>query len=330
MKEKLNNWKFLLILIAVGIIVVLMLFAFLVDKREAKLSLSSDVVTLTIGKTWEVPVEVEGNQTMPELSFSSENAAIASVDESGTVTALREGETKVICATEGGQKLTVKVSVGAGKTDGEVIYLTYENGPSRDVTPAILDLLEKYEAKATFFPLGQEAEAYQDPIARAAEEGHTIGVYTYSDEYSKIYESVDSYEKDFVQTEEILKEITGQQPEYWRFPGGSINEKLSDKDRESILKKLHRRGFVCVDWNCYVDDLSAEEHDAKTMEKTGIRTIDQVLSMGQAPVVRLSDSASDTEMIKVTKRLLKRYKKKGYEFRALSSYEGEDITVSEK
>jgi peptidoglycan/xylan/chitin deacetylase (PgdA/CDA1 family) len=329
MKKKLNNWKILVGLILLGIVIAAGLFIVMIDDKEPEISLGTDSVTLSIGDTWVIPIEVEKGMSMPEVSYKSANASIASVDKSGKIKALREGETVISCTTAGGQRRTVPVIVAAELTDGKTIYLTYEDGPSRDVTPRLLALLGEYKAKASFFPYGQEAEAYSEPVSQAVSEGHTVGVHTYSPDYSSIYESVPAFIKDFNKTEKVIRKVTGQKPEYWRFPGGSINDNITREDKEVILTELHGKGYVCVDWTCYTDDLSDTEHDADTMTKTAYRTIDQAISMGQVPVVRLHDSTDNGQTLKVTENILKHYGKKGYAFKALSDYRKGDIIAGE-
>lgn len=78
-----------------------------------------------------------------------------------------------------GQNSTGQKSTGQGRTDGKVIYLTFDDGPQRVWTPKMLSLLEKYHAKATFFVLGREAAAHPELVATTRSLGHTIGNHTW-------------------------------------------------------------------------------------------------------------------------------------------------------
>lgn len=62
-------------------------------------------------------------------------------------------------------------------TDQPLIALTFDDGPHPDSTPALLDLLERYEARATFFMLGEPAQRFPEIVRRAAEAGHALGVH---------------------------------------------------------------------------------------------------------------------------------------------------------
>lgn len=87
------------------------------------------------------------------------------------------------------------VSVGTTEqSDEKIVYLTLDDGPS-DNTQAVLDILDKYNAKATFFVTGEMPE-YKDMIKAAYDKGHTIGMHTYSHDYAKVYASVDAYFQD--------------------------------------------------------------------------------------------------------------------------------------
>ncbi|MDE6608589.1 MAG: polysaccharide deacetylase family protein [Lachnospiraceae bacterium] len=68
------------------------------------------------------------------------------------------------------------------------VYLTFDDGPSV-YTGEILDILKEYDVKATFFVVGKEGEKYEELYKRIVEEGHTLGMHSYSHKYSEIYET---------------------------------------------------------------------------------------------------------------------------------------------
>ena len=107
------------------------------------------------------------------------------------------------------------------QSDEKVVYLTLDDGPSKN-TQAVLDILDKYNAKATFFVTGAMPE-YKDMIKKAYDKGHTIGMHTYSHDYAKVYASVDAYFQDLDQIGQLVKEEIGYVPCFIRFPGGSSN-----------------------------------------------------------------------------------------------------------
>ena len=65
-------------------------------------------------------------------------------------------------------------------TDEKIVFLTFDDGPVPEVTPWVLDLLQQYEAKASFFCVGQNTEAHPEIFQRVQNEGHTIGNHSYN------------------------------------------------------------------------------------------------------------------------------------------------------
>ena len=86
--------------------------------------------------------------------------------------------------------------------NGKVVYLTFDDGPG-SYTESILNVLNKYNVKATFFVTNQFS-SYQDLIKKEYQSGHSIGVHTFSHNYGKIYESVDNYVNDFDNMNKII------------------------------------------------------------------------------------------------------------------------------
>ena len=110
-------------------------------------------------------------------------------------------------------------------SDGDIhkVYLTFEDGPS-DNTGEILDILAQYDVKATFFVVGKEDEESKALYQRIVDEGHTLGMHSYSNKYSQIYQSDEAFEEDFERLRDELHQVTGVNSIYYRFPGGSSNQ----------------------------------------------------------------------------------------------------------
>ena len=111
----------------------------------------------------------------------------------------------------------------AGPQDAHKVYLTFDDGPSSN-TSQILDILKKYNYKATFFVIGKEDEESRELYKRIVEEGHTLAMHSYSHKYNALYDSVDSFDEDFSRIQNYLFEVTGQECLFYRFPGGSSNQ----------------------------------------------------------------------------------------------------------
>lgn len=140
--------------------------------------------------------------------------------------------------------------------NGSTVYLTFDDGPSVEVTTIILDTLKKYNVKATFFVLDY-SEAEIPILRRIVEEGHSLGIHGYSHEYSEIYQSVDAFMENVTKLSEKLKKDIGYEPKILRFPGGSSNT-TSKNYCPGIMTELTRlvveKGYQYFDWNVSPED----------------------------------------------------------------------------
>ncbi|MDQ2086003.1 polysaccharide deacetylase family protein [Herbivorax sp. ANBcel31] len=115
-----------------------------------------------------------------------------------------------------------------GSLNDKRVALTFDDGPDPRYTPQILDILKKYDAKATFFLVGARAAAHRGITERIVEEGHAVGNHTYwHPNLSK--EGVERLEWEVTDTENVLNEILGYKPSLFRPPYGALNEELVEK-----------------------------------------------------------------------------------------------------
>ena len=140
-------------------------------------------------------------------------------------------------------------------TPGEkLIYLSFDDGPG-PLTDTLLDLLARYNVKATFFVTGVYPE-YADCIGRAFREGHSIGVHSMSHSYRSVYASEEAFLADFGAVQELIREQTGEETRIFRFPGGSSN--TVSRFNRGVMTRLARlmteQGYVYFDWNVDSDD----------------------------------------------------------------------------
>ena len=135
------------------------------------------------------------------------------------------------------------------KSTGKVAYLTFDDGPSTNVTPKILGILDKYDIKATFFVTGINANAHNDLIKQINEKGHVIANHSYTHSYSEIYSSTTALINEIDETYNTIKKII---PSYntkiFRFPGGSFG-----KDN-SFKQAVKKDNYVYYDWNALNGD----------------------------------------------------------------------------
>ena len=137
----------------------------------------------------------------------------------------------------------------------KIVYLTFDDGPGA-YTSQLLDVLDKYGVKVTFFVTNQYP-SYQKLIAQEAQRGHTVAIHTYSHNYSEVYSSVNAYFKDLEKMSAICEAQTGQKPTIIRFPGGTSNA-ISKNYCQGIMTQLRQeveiRGYYYCDWNVDSND----------------------------------------------------------------------------
>lgn len=133
------------------------------------------------------------------------------------------------------------------KPAGRKVYLTFDDGPSR-YTGEILDILDQYDVKATFFVVGKESDWAREALQEIVDRGHTLGMHSYSHKYAEIYESVESFSEDLDKIQNYVYDATGVTSTVYRFPGGSSNT-ISKVDMNDFADYLDTQEIRFFDWN---------------------------------------------------------------------------------
>ncbi len=249
----------------------------------------------------------------------------------GDLTKKIEASIKVDTQTLGDYQVTYQVTDSAGKTEtltrkvivtdqdslvnGYVsdgtIYLTFDDGPGQ-YTDEILDILDKYNVKATFFVTSQFPK-YVGMIKEEAARGHVVGIHTYSHKWS-IYDSVDAYLNDFNKMEQIVFEQTGTHPKYFRFPGGTSNT-VSKKHSVGIMSKLSslmtEKGYTYYDWD-------VDSCDTCTPQEVSdiVASIKKYIKGNKSYIVLMHDIKKNTMTALPT--VIEYLQGKGYKFSSLN------------
>lgn len=151
----------------------------------------------------------------------------------------------------------------------KVIYLTFDDGPS-SYTNNLLDTLKKYNVKATFFVTSNGRDS---TIKRAYQEGHSIGIHSYSHKYNEIYKSEEAFFKDVDKVNNRIKRITGEYSHILRFAGGSSNtvSKFNKGIMTRLSKEVELRGYKYFDWNVSSSDTTTK--DSAKIANTVIKSL---------------------------------------------------------
>ena len=196
--------------------------------------------------------------------------------------------------------------------EGKRVFLTFDDGPTKEVTPHILDILNKYNIKATFFVLGTYVKKNPDILKREYEEGHYIGNHGYSHKYSSIYKSVDTILEEYNKTEQLIRE-TLNNPNYsshlFRFPGGSVGGQY-ENIKKIARKKLKEEGIAYLDWSALTYDaigVNSKEKILQNLKSTMNGWNNVVVLMHDAPDKKITyESLED---------IIKYLQKEGYAFK---------------
>ena len=196
------------------------------------------------------------------------------------------------------------------KADGKkVAYLTFDDGPSTNNTPKILDILNKYNIKATFFVIGQNAEKNSDLIKKEVSDGHVVGNHTYSHNMKYIYASTNNFISDLDKGDKVLKSIIGDDYnlKVIRFPGGSFGTKLAPY-REAAKKA----GYHYIDWN----DLNGDaEHN--NVPVSALMNELQKYTTQDHVVILMHDAPAKVSTVQALPQAIEFLKSKGYTFETL-------------
>lgn len=198
------------------------------------------------------------------------------------------------------------------------VYLTFDNGPSEEVTPAILDVLRRYNVKATFFMNGTDIKDHPYLCTRAIEEGHLVLPLSKSGNADILYADKTTFMDEVEETYDLIVENTpdGKKPiKLYRFLGGSGGSAFADK-KERYKDELAKNGYYYCDWNTTVGDSSTA------------RTAEQLMTYYTANkpnlnnlVIQLNNKKENTATPKMLGNLIESLMDDGYIFSRLDEIE---------
>lgn len=196
-------------------------------------------------------------------------------------------------------------------------YLTFDDGPTENITPQILDVLRRYNVKATFFEVGSLIKANPDVARRVYEEGHLIANHSNGHNYEKLYASTESFINEINECYEIIKSVTGEAEPFklMRFPGGSYK---SSADSYSPVKQecktvLKENGFYYCDWNSLTGDAEGKKKNASEL----LAYLKQNLDTSESTVVLMHDAAAKQNTADALASVIEYLMSEGYTFHRL-------------
>ena len=185
------------------------------------------------------------------------------------------------------------------------VYLTFDDGPSGN-SDAILDILDDYNVKATFFVVGKEDDESKRIYKRIVDEGHTLAMHSYSHKYSYIYSSLDNFKDDLDRIQNLLYDVTGVDCDLYRFPGGSSNQ-VSNVDMAEYIRYVNDEGIRYLDWN-------VASGDATSAPLTADDLVENVMSdvvKYKTSVVLMHDADSKDSTVEALPTLIEKLQAEG-------------------
>ncbi|SDW01258.1 Peptidoglycan/xylan/chitin deacetylase, PgdA/CDA1 family [Lachnospiraceae bacterium KHCPX20] len=230
---------------------------------------------------------------------------------------------KNVILSSSGSKISEKVNTKMNQTDQELlmqnsaednlagandtlkVYLTFDDGPSNN-TDRILDTLDDYNVKATFFVNGRTDHHSKKMYKRIVKEGHTLGMHSYTHKYSEVYASLASFKKDFEKIQNLLYDVTGVVSTYYRFPGGSSN-KVSNSDMSEFIKYLNQQDITYFDWNVMCGDATTSGYTRDELVENVMKDVVKY----KTSVVLMHDATDKDATVEALPTLIEKLQQKG-------------------
>ena len=209
-------------------------------------------------------------------------------------------------------------------------YLTFDDGPTENITPQILDTLRKYNIKATFFEVGSLIDSNFDMARRVYEEGHLIANHSDGHNYEKLYASTDTFINEVNTCFQKIDAVTGgtQTMKLVRFPGGSYK---SSADSFSPVKQeckavLKENGYYYCDWNALNGDAEGKKKDAQGL----LDYLKSNMPEGQNVVILMHDASAKQATADALPMIIEYLISEGYTFHRLDdiNYQAAVTTIA--
>lgn len=212
-------------------------------------------------------------------------------------------------------------------TKNNIVYLTYDDGPTASHTTQLLDILDSYGVKATFFLTGEAILKYSDSAEEIALRGHGFGCHSVSHNYKKIYASAESLERELVEWESIVDSVGITLPHrMFRYPGGSVGSYFTPYEEKQMSAMIEDHGYLIFDWNVVTNDalLYMREDGENTydyIKENFISTLETALAENEgkegAPIIILMHETVE-ETVNLTPWLIEYLVNRGFTFGELA------------
>ena len=149
------------------------------------------------------------------------------------------------------------------KGDPGGVALTFDDGPHPEYTPRVVETLDRYRAKATFFVIGRYLERHGNLAAAASRAGHLVANHSFRHSRAMSFFSLEEIRREIFQCQEEVEKWVGYRPRFYRQPAGFRNPKIF-----GILKKM---GMSLVGWQAHALDNLVK--DPSAMARRIVKTV---------------------------------------------------------
>lgn len=196
-------------------------------------------------------------------------------------------------------------------SDYKRVFLTFDDGPSKTVTPVILNILKQYQVKATFFVLGNRVDLYPNLLKQEYLEGHYIANHGYTHQYSAIYASSYAILDEFNQTENSIRNalnIPSYQSHLFRYPGGAPGGKYANVKKEA-MGLFDQINVAHVDWSALTKDA-----EGKFSKEQLLQNLYETAQNRQSVVLLMHDAGDKQTTAEALPEVIQYFKQQGYVF----------------
>ena len=202
-----------------------------------------------------------------------------------------------------------------GSADQPMIALTFDDGPNAGYTSQILQILDRYQVKGTFFVIGENVERHPEIAREIALRGHQIGNHSHSHSDSLPYLLPNQIANDSRKARKAIREATGLEPRFYRAPHGRFSPWMS--------WALRREGFVLTGWYS-----SPKDWKDPGVEKLIDRVVDNAARSGSIIDLHdglgLEENADRSQLVQALPSIIEQLQAQGYRFVTVADLLGEE------
>lgn len=292
-RQRIQLLKKCIVLTVAAVLLLPVALCFILLERIQSMDKTLDALTVQVETLTNIVTEQE--ERLRELAsdplIDGEDSAGAEAAESEPPEQDRLPAQNTVPGEEGGPRGPEADTESPEAAEPEVtaahrVYLTFDDGPSK-YTDDILDILDRYGVKATFFVVGKDSDSAREAMQEIVNRGHTLGMHSYTHKYSEIYNSLEDFAEDYEKIRDYVCEVTGVESTVYRFPGGSSNS-ISRIDMQEFADYLDTQGVRFFDWNISSGDGGGKLLSVETLVKNSTADIERF----ETSVILMHDAAS--------------------------------------